>query len=118
MKTGSYEYSLRKANEVVSAANRKTYTKNPDCQVKENCLKWVFIGSKNLILNKFKAIKKDFCGWPPSIFFSLGYSVWKDSSIGTIFYRDEGKNNFDGATQQCEDANEEFKAWIFDRYLV
>ena len=44
--------------------------------------------------------------------FALGYSVWKESSIGTIFYRNEGKKDLSGAIQQCEDANTEFKDWL------
>ena len=81
---------------------------------------FVKYGCRPRILNKFKAIKKDFCGWSPSILFSLGYSVWKESNIGTIFYRVEGKNrhtfNFNRAIQKCEEADTEFKTRIFDRF--
>ena len=51
------------------------------------------------------ATLKDFCGWSPSFLFALGFSVWKDSNIGTIFYRNQGKKELSVAKQECDDAN-------------
>ena len=40
----------------------------------------------------------------------MSFSVWKDSIIGTIFYRNQGKRELSEARRDCDDANLMLKA--------
>ena len=66
------------------------------------------------------ATLKDFCGWSPPFLFALGFSVWKDSNIGTIFYRNHGIKEMSVAKQVCDDANQKLTAaaGIKDKNIV